>query len=77
MDSGTGVVRLDRVLDSERPDSVASWPWLSRLEMLPVTTLVLLEMDTEDAEAVEAGDWDPAVTQDNEMYLAVNVCMSG
>ena len=71
------MVRLDRVLDSERLDSVASWPWLSRLEMLPVTTLVLLEMDTEDAEAVEAGDWDPAVTQDNEMYSAVNVCMSG
>ena len=71
------MVRLDRVLDRERLDSVASWPWLSRLEMLPVTTLVLLEMDTEDAEAVEAGDWDPAVTQDNEMYLAVNVCMSG
>ena len=45
--------------------------------MLPVTTLVLLEMDTEDAEAVEAGDWDPAVTRDNEMYSAVNVCMSG
>jgi len=56
------VVRLDRVLDRERLDSVASWPWLSRLEMLPVTTLVLLEMDTEDAEAVEAGDWDPAET---------------
>lgn len=71
------MVRLDRVLDRERLDSVASWPWLSRLEMLPVTTLVLLEMDTEDAEAVEAGDWDPAVTQDNEMYSAVNVCMSG
>ena len=45
--------------------------------MLPVTTLVLLEMDTEDAEAVEAGDWDPAVTRDNEMYLEMNVCMSG
>ena len=71
------MVRLDRVLDSERLDSVASWPWLSRLEMLPVTTLVLLEMDTEDAEAVEAGDWDPAVTQDNEMYPVMNVCMSG
>ena len=71
------MVRLDRVLDSERLDSVASWPWLSRLEMLPVTTLVLLEMDTEDAEAVEAGDWDPAVTRDNEMYLEMNVCMSG
>ena len=71
------MVRLDRVLDRERLDSVASWPWLSRLEMLPVTTLVLLEMDTEDAEAVEAGDWDPAVTIDNEMYSAVNVCMSG
>ena len=71
------MVRLDRVLDRERLDSVASWPWLSRLEMLPVTTLVLLEMDTEDAEAVEAGDWDPAVTIDNEMYPAVNVCMSG
>ena len=71
------MVRLDRVLDSERLDSVASWPWLSRLEMLPVTTLVLLEMDTEDAEAVEAGDWDPAVTQDNEMYPAMNVFTSG
>ena len=47
--SGTGVVRLDRVRERE---SGVSLPWLSRLEMLPVTRLLLEETDTVE----EAGE---------------------